>query len=439
MIISKCFRRLALRFTIPAAGIAVMIALILFYQLEPESYFRILSFIGITPFRYPFLDLQIILASVECWQRGIDVYVNNSCDVLHRAFGYSPLWLRFVILPGKKWTNPLGLCLTISFFLTLALLPPPRSGSELPVRLVATISPVTAYAVERANIDLLMFMLATAAGVLLLRPLRKRVVAYAMIIIAGLLKIYPLVLMVLTLRERTRVFLWVNGVAAAVVLATYIYFHTETGKMVANIYSFRGTIGAHYLADGIAEMVGATLRPGFSFHLVKFAIYLALFLAMAGWFFCMVRWRDFRISLARLPEPDKMFLLIGAALIGICFFTISNNGYRAIPLLFTLPGLITMAHITDDTRVRKAAMLAYMLVVALTWEGFFTSDGLFRQILASWIGNAASASVVRFLRFLYQIAWWQVATFFIAIMIGCYSNWLSASEWSRLLRRNKAA
>ena len=212
-----------------------MIALALLYQLEPESYYRVLAFIGIVPFRYPFLDFQFVLASVDCWQRGVDVYVTNPCDVLDRPFDYSPLWLRFAFLPGKEWTNPLGLCLAISFFLALAVLPPPRSGRELLPRLVATLSPVTTFAVERGNIDLLMFVIATAAGVLLLRPLRGRVAGYAMIVIAGLLKFYPLVLMVLTLRERPRVFLWVNAAAAAVVLATGLYFHAEVVKMVPNI------------------------------------------------------------------------------------------------------------------------------------------------------------------------------------------------------------
>jgi hypothetical protein len=210
-------------------------------------------------------------------------------------------------------------------------------------------------------------------------------------------------------------------------------------KMVTNFYSNRGTFGAHYIADGAARMVGTGLHFEFSLSLVKLVIFAALFLTMVGWFFCTVRWRDFRISLVRLPKPEKMFLLIGAALIGVCFFTSSSNGYRAIHLLFTLPGLLAMAHMADDTGVRKVAVQTYVLVVALTWEGFFLWDGLFREFIASWIGNPASAFVVRLSRLLYQFAWWQVATVFIAILIGCCSNWLGAPEWRRLLRRCEAS
>jgi hypothetical protein len=442
MMMAKQFRRLAFRFTIPAAGLAATITFALLYQLEPASYYRVLAFIGIPVSQYPFLDFQFILASVECWRHGINVYDHDPCDVLNRAFNYPPLWLRFAFLPGKDWTSLIGLCLAASFLLALAVLPPPRSWKEVLPRLVAALSPVTAYAVERANIDLIVFILATAAGVFLVGPLPRRFAAYAMIVISGLLKIYPLVLMVLTLRERPRVFLLVNGVAAAVVLAMVVYFHAELVRMVPNIpragaldIPRGGVLGAHFLPDFIARMVEA-LQPGFSLRVVRLATFAALFLTMAGWFFSAVRWHDFRIALARLPEPEKIFLLIGATLISGCFFAGSSIGYRAIHLLFTLPGLIAMARIEGDMRVRRVAVQGYVLVVTLTWATFFTWDGPLPEILAPWIGQNPSARVVRSLWLLSEIARWQIIALFIAILVGCCSNWFEAvPEWRRFLRR----
>jgi hypothetical protein len=238
--------------------LAALIAIALLYQLEPEAYYQALAYIGVTPNRYPFGDFGFVLWVVDNWQHGIDVYKDM-------AFCYSPLWLRFAFLPGTAWTNPLGFCLAVSFFLALAVLPPPRSAKEILPRLVATLSPVTAYAVERANIDLLMFVIATAAGVLLLGPLHKRTAGYAMIVLGGLLKIYPLVLMVLTLRERPRVFLWVNAAAAAVVSATGIYFHEEVMKLLSHIPPggvYFDYFGAYLLPDLIARMLPGRCIPG---------------------------------------------------------------------------------------------------------------------------------------------------------------------------------
>jgi hypothetical protein len=123
--------------------------------------------------------------------------------------------------------------------------------------------------------------MATAAGVLLLGPVRRRVAAYSLIVIAGLLKIHPLVLLVLTLRERPRVFLWVNVAAATVVLATSIFFHAELVKMVANIPG--GGFGAHILPDFIVWMAGISAHPRLA-GLVELSTYAALFLAIVGWF-----------------------------------------------------------------------------------------------------------------------------------------------------------
>jgi hypothetical protein len=428
MIMTTCVRRLTFRFTITVAGLAAMIALALLYYFEPLAYYRVFKFIGMAPLRYPFLDLEFILASVDCWQQGIDVYVNDPCDVLGRPFDYSPVWLRFTFLPGKDWTNQLGLFLSVSFFLALAILPSPRSARELLLRLAATLSPITTFAVERGNIDLLIFVIATAAGALLLKPLHGRIAAYAMIVMAGLLKIYPFVLIVLTLHERPRVFLWINGAAAAVMVGTGVYFHEELMKMALNTM-YEGRIGAYYLPDAIADMIGTALNPGFPPRLVRLVISAALFFVMAGWFFYLVRWHDFRSALAHLPEPEKMFLLIGAALIGGCFFAGSMYGFRGIHLLFTLPGLLAMAHMGNHMGVRKAAVQAYVLVVVLMWAPFFIS--VLRHILPVWV-----------VWLLIQIAWWQVATLFIAILVGCCSNWLEAvpeRRGARLPRKSTPA
>jgi hypothetical protein len=159
---------------------------------------------------------------------------------------------------------------------------------------------------------------------------------------------------------------------------------------------------------------------------------------MVAYLLRVVRWRDFRIALARLPDPEKIFLLVGAALIGGCFFAGPNVGYRGIHLLFVVPGLLAMARMDGDMNVRRLAAQECVLVVTLTWAGFFTWNGTFAYILASWIGQVPGADVVRFLWFISQIAWWHVATLFIAILIGCSSDWLEAvPEWRRLLRSTR--
>jgi hypothetical protein len=149
---------------------------------------------------------------------------------------------------------------------------------------------------------------------------------------------------------------------------------------------------------------------------------------MAGWVVHMVRWRDFRAAVTRLPKPEKMFLLIGAALIGGCFFTGSSIGYRGIHLLLTVPGLVAMARLEGVMGLRQLAVQECTLVVALTWAGFFTWVGLFPQILRVLIGNVPATKLVHFLWLLSGIAWWQVATLFILILIASSSDWVATAS-----------
>ena len=63
----------------------------------PHSiYFDVLNLYAFDPFRFPFLDIQVVLAAAECWRHGFDVYLLNPCDALGRPLAYSPLWLRII-------------------------------------------------------------------------------------------------------------------------------------------------------------------------------------------------------------------------------------------------------------------------------------------------------------------------------------------------------
>jgi hypothetical protein len=152
-----------------------------------------------------------------------------------------------------------------------------------------------------------------------------------------------------------------------------------------------------------------------------------------------VRWRDFRIALVRLPDPEKIFLLIGAALIGGCFFAGSSLEYRGIYLLFTLPGLLAIARMEADMSVRRLAVVECVLVVALTWALFFhLGMESFDQLRG--FGSVPGGRLVQFSWLLSQIAWWQIATLFIAILISCCFDWFTSTpEWRRLVRRAEIA
>ena len=103
-------RQKMLRCLVPLFGLALLALFAVLYAVEPKVYYRALDTIGISPFKYPFLDWEYIGANIKCWGEGINVYITNPCDVTYRTYDLSPLLLRAVFIPtGRTWTMPIGL------------------------------------------------------------------------------------------------------------------------------------------------------------------------------------------------------------------------------------------------------------------------------------------------------------------------------------------
>lgn len=153
-------------------------------------YFGVLRLFAFEPFRFPFLDIHGVLSGAQCYRLGVDVYSANPCDALGRVYDYSPLWLRIVpkFLDSASTTTS-GLALGLLFIASLMALCRPVSRRELLLITFVAISPMTVYALERANSDVILFLL-VLAGIGLLRTCRPaRFAAYALFLFAGLLKI----------------------------------------------------------------------------------------------------------------------------------------------------------------------------------------------------------------------------------------------------------
>lgn len=390
------------------------------YLWEEPLYYLLLRWLGFAPFPYPFLDGQSVLAGVECWHHGIDVYVSDPCDVLGRLHVYSPLWLRLPVIP-MAWTAPLGLLLAGAFFLSLGLLPPPRRGWDLAATLLAAASPATAYAVERANIDLIMFLLAMAAGVLALRRWPARLPSYLVILLAGFLKFYPLAALVLSLRERPRIFLAVNAAAFAAVVAFIAGFHGELKEMAPNIPNgsyYTDFVGATNLPHGIAELIvprlpaGSTLAALVSDYLPiglgALLIVLAIGRVVQG-----AAAPELRRLAAGLSEPEAVFLIIGASIIGGCFFAGQSVAYRGIFLLFVLPALLTLRRAAERPGERTLLASGCIGVVLLMWEGCFRHA----------IYTLAPDAVARCWWLARELLWWYVVGFLAALSCCAVQKW----------------
>ena len=299
----------------------------------------------------------------------MDVYLPSAC--LGGEYNYSPLLLRAAWLPiGPEDTVLAGVLLCLGFCAALARLPVPASRREFLLRLTASVSTTTFYALEQGNLDAAIFIAAALALPWLLRGWVRRCCAYAVFALAGGIKFYPAALLLLALRERIKPLLALAALGLGAGLLYLLCFAHDTATAIRILPSstpFRATFGMIDLPRGfnwLHILTATRLNQLFgdevftsgeqvvtlaSVVLCALALVLSLRLARryAGW--------------QKAMDPARLvFLLGGAALLVLCFFAAQNVYYRAIFLLFTLPGLCAM-----PKRLPRCFLPA---IVLLLWE-----------------------------------------------------------------------
>jgi hypothetical protein len=415
------------RLLIPGCGVVLLALFGLLYATDTAQYLRIVGWITGKPGAHPFIDWEWLPSAVACWQRGVDVYVDNICygPVAHGRHGYSPLWLRMTFLPyGKVWLAPFGLGMAVLFLAALATLPPPRRAGGVWVTFLATFSSVTVFAIERGNVDLMLFVLVAAGVHCWLGSLRWRLVGYGLFILAGLLKFYPFVLLILALRERPRVLAGVCAATLAVLAAFGLAFRDELSRMSGNVASgpyFGDMFAAINLPDGLVAIVVQVAREigepdaWVIRHQTLMSTTGLLTVTLAAILGATGLMRRYRLdtALAAMPRREAGFLVAGAALICACFFAGQNVGYRAILLLPVLPGLLWFGRSLPDRGGR-------ILVMATCGAIVFVMQVLaIRQLIAP-LGPGSVTFFVHWL--LHELAWWWVVTVLAAVLAGFISR-----------------
>ncbi|MDE8345276.1 MAG: hypothetical protein POH28_03720 [Acidocella sp.] len=113
-----------MRFGASLFTLAVIGLFIFMYRVLPGAYFHVLYWLGDTPYRYPFLDLESIMRARICAGQGINVYLTNPC--MGGSFNYSPLMISpFWPVIGPDHRVGVGLFILAAYAGALSLLPPP--------------------------------------------------------------------------------------------------------------------------------------------------------------------------------------------------------------------------------------------------------------------------------------------------------------------------
>jgi len=320
----------------------------------------------------PFIDIHEYLAALECQRLGWDVFASDPCDALGRPHTY-PVWLtpRLIRLDTSD-TVWLGVALGIAFLFSVAWIANPRTARQSGIFLIAVLSPTSAYAIERANMDLLVFVSLVLAAFLFSRGGLARLTAYALTFLMATLKFYPIAAMGLALRERRSRFILV-AVITSIAWCVFLYsVRHEFSEMLANLPDLP-PLGSVFGGFDVFAVLQEWLHRHFPqsvgpLDVMLHGLYLtAALVAMAASVFLSRRMSRMGIVVVGAGRNLTLFLAGAFILVG-CFLVGYNILYRQVFLLMLLPyAFDSWSEDNRSTFSRRFWASAITLILVLLW------------------------------------------------------------------------
>ena len=109
--------------------------------------------------------------------------------------------------------------------------------------------------------------------------------------------------------------------------------------------------------------------------------------------------------------------MIGAALIGGCFFAGQNDSYRGIHFLFALPGLLALSARAPTRAVRVLFRVTTVAVLFVMW-------GIAIQQIVTGLSGGSSdpigGSVAAYVYWIVrELSWWWIVSVFVGVL-ACF-------------------
>ena len=386
-----------------------------FFACYPGLFFPL----GINHGRVWFLDSFAILASNDALTRGQDPFALNPLDYLNRPHVYSHWWLHLRDFGLTRADNlRVGFVILAAFVVAAGVRLRPREPRELLWYLVVVCCSPILLAIDRANNDLVIFVLLAPVVPCLLSPHQAlRFLPVGLVAVAAGLKFYPALAALILLAGGTgREVRWRVGLIALALVLVGLNVAPDLGRISAHLPKAEGLMT--FGAANMFEFVGLTARAA------KFTSLVLGTLVVAGF----LRWKKISAWEIRAEDRDAWWsFVLGAVLLTGCFFAGTNYAYRWVfamwlaPLLWRLP-----RDEAAPAAVRRLAGVTRVLLVVTLWADPLAALAL--TTLAGHIpGEAIMRAADRYFAFEQPLVW----AFFICLL-GFLTHFVRESLRARI-------
>ena len=333
-----------------------------------------------------FLDLAMLTGAADCASRGIDPYTTAACDPMNRIYNYPPVMLLLAHLGLRQsHTVPAGLALTVAFFASLVWVMRARTLLGHAIVFFAVMSYPVLWGIERANVDLAIFIACVWVCLLLGRPRAgalRQAAAAGIVLLLFLAKLYPIAATTAFWRDRKTLL----AALALSTLALLAYVASDpamfaavrklTPSMTERSYGAGVLTGLFYLQSA-SEVVGAGFVP----RPAQLAGYVLSAVALLGAAIVALGrgtavTKDFDLR----PSVNLQLALAGTAIYCLTYCLGTNFNYRLIFLTLAVPYFVQ----GWEARGHRPSLWLALATVALLlakWQTHYGFDYRSSEIL----------------------------------------------------------
>lgn len=292
-----------------------------------------------------FGDLVYIVEIIDCYKKGFNVYVNNYCvlnkGINYGSFLYGPILLNLPIF--SAYTTHLIVLITSYIFLFFYIyvifkILKPISIYDYILFLIVICSPSSILLIERMNIDIIIFILL----IILIYKKKKILFDFIIIILSTFIKFYPIVFLVsFLIKRKIRSREILNFFFCFLLILIFFFIISEK---ILNIILILDNVAKSFKFSFSLNTLQNIL---FYFFNMENKIMIKLILILINIAVSYILYTFFKDHLPLnsnklLLTKDLQLFLISATLAYFLYILFSNNYYREVYLIGTLPFLISL-------------------------------------------------------------------------------------------------
>jgi len=329
-----------------------------------------------------FFDARNVMAALECRRQGFDPLIENPCDPWDRPIVYPRPWLLLRFFGLDQSDTTLFALVAIALFVGAYLwILGPISTGEGVIAALALCSPAVMLAIERANMDIVVFAILVLAVMAWESSSRLlKMASPGVVLLAALAKVYPVFGLGGYLASRNRRPMVVAVGCGAAFLLWVVATRDDIRALAdrapqGEYYSY----GARILLSRGFRVLAPQGWEGSQIATQVVAAAIVLLLAAGGWF-----WVRSRVLVPSQSLDGSALAFYIGSLVFLGTFVIGNNfDYRLVFVLACLPQLFTLAKSEDDPRNALGAT-ALVTIVVLLWTGALSPYVAALDEVVSW-------------------------------------------------------